>query len=196
VFCLTLEFMMRLKDRLLSRKLACVFIKNMFLQIIFVLKAFFEQKCEVFKQHFRSSLVNRKSYALVLKKLLNFGKSRSIVWFTRPALHDQVEHLLRADIDWWPVGQEMEAVRVEPVLQVLDDLVLVQVGQGLLGAEGEQLPQRHAERPDVTLRRPKSLKKNHIYKYKYMFKEIRKLKCTFNVTFPIELNLIFDLSLT
>ena len=48
----------------------------------------------------------------------------------------------------------MEAVGVEPVLQVLNHLIVRQVGQGLLVAEGEDLPDGDAERPRVALRRP------------------------------------------
>ena len=66
-----------------------------------------------------------------MKKLLNFSKPRPVLRLSAPALHDEVEHLLWTHADWRPVGQKVEAVRVKPVLEVLDDLILGQVEQRL-----------------------------------------------------------------
>ena len=145
----------------------CFFEFHFLLQTLFAKTVFFYRSIDSFVAMFlvdRESdvvttfLVDRESDAFVLQKLLNFGKTRPVFRLSAPALHDEVEHLLRADVDRRAVRQEVEAVRVEPVLQVLDDLILRQVEQRLFGAECEQLPERHSERPDVALRRPQSLK--------------------------------------
>ena len=44
------------------------------------------------------------------------------------------------------------------MLQVFDDLVVGEVAQGLVEAEGEELPQGDPEGPDVALGRPEALK--------------------------------------
>ncbi len=57
----------------------------------------------------------------------------------------------------WSCRVELEAVGMEPVLQIVDHLIVCEVGQWRLLAVGENLPQGHTERPNVALRRPKSL---------------------------------------
>ena len=99
-------------------------------------------------------LVDWKSDAFVLQKLLNFREPRPLFRLPTPALHHEVKHLLRAEVWRRPSRQKVEAVGVEPVLQVLNHLIVRQVGQGLLVAEGEDLPDGEAERPRVALRRP------------------------------------------
>ena len=105
-------------------------------------------------------LIHWKSNTLVLQKLVDFSKSWPVIRLPGPALHHQVKHFLGAHRRWRSGRQEVEPVRVEPVLQVLNQLIFAQIGQGLLGAEGEHLPNGDAKRPDVTLGWPQPLQKS------------------------------------
>ncbi len=60
----------------------------------------------------------------------------------------------------WSWGCQVESVRVEPVLQIVDNLLVGEVSQRLLVAVRENLPQGHAEGPNVALWRPEPLQRS------------------------------------
>lgn len=51
---------------------------------------------------------------------------------------------------FWHWRQEMEAIRVQEVLQVGLDLVVAEIGKGPVRAQGQNLPRGHAKGPAVT----------------------------------------------
>ena len=118
-------------------------------------------------------LIHWESNTLVLQELVNFCKPWSIIRLPGPALHHQVKHFFGAHRSRRSWGQQVEAIRVEPVLQVLNDLVLSQFWQGLLWAECEHFPDGYTERPHITLSWPQSLQKSK-QKIKHVLNMLQK----------------------
>lgn len=94
--------------------------------------------------------VHRKSQALVLQKLVNFHEKGSFFRFPTPTLPDEVKHFFSALVERRSAWSQTKTIRVEPVFQVVANLVFIQVRQGLFLTIGENFPHGHTKRPHVT----------------------------------------------
>ena len=105
----------------------------------------------------RGVSVHRKSQALVLQKLVNFHEKGSFFRFPTPTLPDEVKHFFSALVERRSAWSQTKTIRVEPVFQVVANLVFIQVRQGLFLTIGENFPHGHTKRPHVTFGWPEPL---------------------------------------